>query len=49
MSCFALRILNPALRSGGLYTMKLLSESIRSFFEGFVSFFTLIYKELKSW
>jgi hypothetical protein len=30
-------------------TMKLLSESIRSFFEGFVSFYTSIYNEMKTW
>ncbi len=29
--------------------MKLLSESIRSFFEGFTSFYTSIYQEMKKW
>jgi len=31
------------------FTMKLLSESVRNFFEGFVSFYTSIYHEMKSW
>ena len=30
-------------------TMKIISESIRSFWEGFVSFYTVIYKEIKNW
>ena len=30
-------------------TMKLLSESIRSFFEGFLSFYTSIFDEMKTW
>jgi len=29
--------------------MKLLSESIRSFFEGFMSFYTSIFDEMKTW
>jgi hypothetical protein len=29
--------------------MKLLSESIRNFFEGFTSFYTSIYQEMKKW
>lgn len=29
--------------------MKILYESIRNFCAGFVSFYTLLYKELKSW
>jgi len=29
--------------------MKLLSESIRNFWEGFISFYTSIYNEMKSW
>ena len=29
--------------------MKLLSESIRNFLEGFISFYTSIYNEMKSW
>jgi len=29
--------------------MKLISESIRSFFEGFTSFYTLFYDEVKKW
>ncbi len=29
--------------------MKLLSESIRSFFEGFVSFYTSFFDEMKKW
>ena len=29
--------------------MKLLSESIRSFFEGFTSFYTTIYDKMKGW
>jgi hypothetical protein len=30
-------------------TMKILSESIRHFFEGFASFYTSFYKEMKKW
>jgi hypothetical protein len=30
-------------------TMKVISESIRNFWEGFVSFYTVIYKEVKKW
>ncbi|MBN8673823.1 MAG: hypothetical protein J0L56_06790 [Chitinophagales bacterium] len=30
-------------------TMRVVTESIRSFFEGFASFYTLIYDEMKSW
>lgn len=29
--------------------MKLLSDSIRSFFEGFASFYTSIFDEMKKW
>ena len=29
--------------------MKVLSESIRNFFEGFSSFYTTIYDKMKSW
>ena len=32
-----------------LFFMKLLSESIKNFVEGFVSFYTSIYHEMKSW
>lgn len=32
-----------------LFFMKLLSESIKSFVEGFISFYTSIYHEMKSW
>jgi hypothetical protein len=31
------------------FTMKLLSASIRHFFEGFVSFYTSIFDEMKTW
>lgn len=30
-------------------TMKIISESIRNFWEGFVSFYTELYKEIKNW
>jgi Flp pilus assembly pilin Flp len=30
-------------------TMKILVESIRSFWEGFSSFYTTIYDEIRSW
>ncbi len=30
-------------------TMKIISESIRNFWEGFVSFYTVLYKEIKNW
>ena len=29
--------------------MKIISESIRNFWEGFVSFYTVLYKEVKNW
>jgi hypothetical protein len=29
--------------------MKIVTDTLRNFFEGFVSFYTSIYKELKSW
>ena len=29
--------------------MKVISESIRNFWEGFVSFYTALYKEVKNW
>jgi hypothetical protein len=29
--------------------MKIFSESIRSFFEGFTSFYTVLYNEVKKW
>jgi len=29
--------------------MKILSESIRSFFEGFTSFYTSLYREVQKW
>jgi len=29
--------------------MKIVTESIRNFFEGFASFYTSIYDELKKW
>jgi hypothetical protein len=29
--------------------MKILSESLKNFWEGFVSFYTALYKELKNW
>lgn len=29
--------------------MKLLSESIRNFWEGFISFYTTIFDEMKDW
>lgn len=31
------------------FLMKLLSESIKSFVEGFVSFYTSIYQEMRRW
>jgi hypothetical protein len=30
-------------------TMKVISESLRSFWEGFVAFYTVLYKEVKNW
>jgi hypothetical protein len=30
-------------------TMKVFSESIKNFWEGFISFYTSIYKEIKGW
>jgi len=30
-------------------TMKIFSDSIRNFCEGFISFYTVLYKEIKSW
>lgn len=32
-----------------LISMKLLSESFRNFFEGFASFYTSIYNEMRNW
>jgi hypothetical protein len=32
-----------------IYCMKMLSESIRNFCEGFISFYTSIFDEMKSW
>jgi len=32
-----------------LTTMKIITESIRNFLEGFVSFYTGLYKEIKNW
>jgi hypothetical protein len=29
--------------------MKLIAESFKNFFEGFVSFYTSLYREMKSW
>jgi len=29
--------------------MKIISESVRNFWEGFVSFYTVLYKEIKNW
>ncbi len=29
--------------------MKIFKESIQNFFEGFVSFYTYLYKEMRSW
>lgn len=39
---------NP-LSAINTFFMKLLSDSIRSFFEGFVSFYTSFYDEMKKW
>jgi hypothetical protein len=30
-------------------TMKMITESLRSFFEGFASFYTSFYREMKKW
>jgi hypothetical protein len=29
--------------------MKVITESIKNFWEGFVSFYTVLYKEIKNW
>jgi len=46
IGCFAIRTFIQKTKSSA---MKLLFESIKNFWEGFISFYTTIFKELKSW
>jgi hypothetical protein len=32
-----------------LTTVKIITDSVRNFLEGFVSFYTVLYKEIKNW